>query len=593
MIKDFDITKTKLVIWDLDGTFWHGTLSEGNVTFIPENLQLVQELTTRGIMNSICSKNDYTNVKTEFVTNGYYEQWQKFVFPSIDWTPKGQRVKNLIEAMQLREENVIIIDDNVSNINEIKFYCPKIMSAYPEQINTIAKELYLVNSYDFEHTRLKSYKILERKQKEKLAVNCSNEEFLRKSEIKICIKHDCQENIDRIEELIRRTNQLNFTKKRIDKTELENIFSKQDVYESAYIIVCDKYGNYGISGFYVLNKQTNELEHFLFSCRIMNMGVEQFLYEKLNHPKIDIVFPVSSSLNLVCDWIEVIDNICSEDKKEEQKTSNLNILFKGMCDLYSTICYINGDCNIDTEFPYWNKDLVYISSHAHPAFIEQTNRLPMEELLTLSKEFPYPHPDEFKTEFFNPKYDVIILSILQATYLGMYIDKNNGHYMEYGYANCDVTNKDNWDRALSSIPEEQKEASRKILEQFSQKYNFAGDPPVDLLLQNLKYIRETLKPETRLILILGSEIDTQKCLEGYEGMVKKHIIVNPYVREFAKKYDNIDIIELTDLIQDDSDYSNCINHFSRRIYINLAEKIINLVNSALGEERLILKKGDD
>ena len=31
MKKDFDITKAKLVIWDLDETFWDGTLTEGGI----------------------------------------------------------------------------------------------------------------------------------------------------------------------------------------------------------------------------------------------------------------------------------------------------------------------------------------------------------------------------------------------------------------------------------------------------------------------------------------------------------------------------------------------------------------------------------
>ena len=53
MKKDFDITKTKLVIWDLDETFWDGTLSEGSIKFNPEHLQLVEDLTLKGIMTPI------------------------------------------------------------------------------------------------------------------------------------------------------------------------------------------------------------------------------------------------------------------------------------------------------------------------------------------------------------------------------------------------------------------------------------------------------------------------------------------------------------------------------------------------------------
>ena len=31
MSKNYDITKTKLIIWDLDDTFWNGNLSEGEI----------------------------------------------------------------------------------------------------------------------------------------------------------------------------------------------------------------------------------------------------------------------------------------------------------------------------------------------------------------------------------------------------------------------------------------------------------------------------------------------------------------------------------------------------------------------------------
>ena len=592
MFKDFDITKTKLIIWDLDDTFWDGTLSEGGVSFKEENLKLVEELTTKGIMNSICSKNDLLGVKSEFITNGYIKYWQMFLFPSINWEAKGQRVKSIIEAMQLREENVIIIDDNDTNIKEIKYYCPNIMSAPPTQIPKIAKELYLVNDYDFEYTRLKQYKILEAKNKDKLLSKSSNEDFLRNSNIKICIKKDCENNIDRIQRLILRTNQLNFTKNRVNKEMLADIFANKEKYDSAYIIAEDKYGNYGICGFYVLNKENNSLEHFLFSCRIMNMGVEQFVYKHLGEPDIKIAFPVSSSLNAYEDWIRLVDNIELKQKEEKPK-SNLNILFKGACDLYSTINYIDGDCNIDTEFPFWNKKLVYVSAHTHPAFIEQTHRLSHNELMSLTRTFPYPQPEEFNTEFFDPKYKVIILSLLQAAYRGIYINKNNGHYAEYGYINCDVTDENNWDKVLSSIPEQFKEQNRKILMEFKNNYTFAGNPPIDLLMQNLKYIREHLNPETNLIFILGSEIKTDKTLEGYDGVCDMHILLNKHVREFAKKYDNIDIVEITDLIQSDDDYSECINHFSRRIYVEIARKIIDITNRRLNEKHLSLKTEKD
>ena len=70
--------KIRLVIWDLDETFWSGTLSEGIITPIDFNLNLVKELTDRGIVNSISSKNNFMDAKIELEK---LSAWKYFVFP--------------------------------------------------------------------------------------------------------------------------------------------------------------------------------------------------------------------------------------------------------------------------------------------------------------------------------------------------------------------------------------------------------------------------------------------------------------------------------------------------------------------------------
>lgn len=578
MRKNYDITKTKLIIWDLDDTFWSGNLSEGEVILKPETIVLVRELTTKGIMNSICSKNNFEDVKNKFIDLGLKDVWDLFVFVSIDWTPKGERIQNIIKSMNLRNENVVFIDDNVSNINEAKFYSPNIMSATPEFINKIAEELYLVNDYDFEHTRLKQYKILEEKSHQ-IAQASSNEDFLRSSKIKICIKKDCLNNLERIKKLITRTNQLNFTKFRDEN--LEDTIKNNDC---AYIIAEDKFGNYGICGFYALNKKENKLVHFLFSCRIMNMGIEQFVYNYLKKPQIEIKGEVASTLDSKVDWIEIVENL--EIKTAPvPKLNNKNILFKGPCDLYSTLSYIDADCNIDTEFPYWNKQLVYILAHTHTAFIEQTHRLSKEKLAELSMRFPFPNADEFKTKFFDEKYNLVFLSLLTVTHSGIYINKDDGTYAFFGFADCDITNESNWEKILAPIPVEARPQNILMLKEFQKHYVFGGNPPVDLVIKNINYILDNLK--AKLVLILGSEIPTDKIQAGYENMAERHKILNSAIKETFKE--RVEFIELTDFIKSDEDYTTCINHFSRRVYVDLAQRVVEIANNVFGEECLRLK----
>jgi len=104
-----DFNTIKLIIWDLDDTFWKGTISEGAICLVDQNILLLKAATDCGVMNSICSKNHFNVCKDELEQAGLLEY---FIFPSIDWTPKGVRVKRIIEQCQLRAGNVLYLDHN-------------------------------------------------------------------------------------------------------------------------------------------------------------------------------------------------------------------------------------------------------------------------------------------------------------------------------------------------------------------------------------------------------------------------------------------------------------------------------------------------
>lgn len=131
----YQFDKIKLVIWDLDETFWKGTFSEGNVEIPDRNRNLLALLTDIGIVNSICSKNDEKQVMDYLKDQGLAEY---FVFLSINWSPKGARIKQLISDMQFRPANVLFLDDNPSNLAEASYSCPGIMTGPPCIASAIA-----------------------------------------------------------------------------------------------------------------------------------------------------------------------------------------------------------------------------------------------------------------------------------------------------------------------------------------------------------------------------------------------------------------------------------------------------------------------
>lgn len=208
----------KLVVWDLDDTFWKGTLSEGDIIPIQENIEIVKALSLRGIVNSICSKNNFAPAHDVLIQLGI---WEYFIFPRIAFTPKGAMIAEIIEAAQLRAPSILFIDDNVMNLNEALHYNPGLQIAEPNILTELLDDPRCKGKSDPSLERLSRYKILEQKQSEQASAGGDNTEFLHNSRVRISFHDDILENFPRIHDLVNRTNQLNFTKQRWPEDEAE------------------------------------------------------------------------------------------------------------------------------------------------------------------------------------------------------------------------------------------------------------------------------------------------------------------------------------------------------------------------------------
>ncbi|MFM0288092.1 HAD family hydrolase [Paraburkholderia megapolitana] len=299
----------KLVIWDLDETFWKGTLSEEGMTPIPDNIDMVKRLARRGIISSVCSKNE-PDAALAALRN--LDVLDYFILPSVSFQPKGQSISNIISALQLRPDDVVFIDDNPSVLAQAGHSCPGMVCLdSPRQLAALMDSPFLQGAHDSELTRLHQYRLLAEKHDLKQAAGGNDESFLRQSDIRVEIDFAVEENIERVVELINRSNQLNYTKRRIETAE-ERQRLLDDLHAFGFnggiVRVRDRYGDYGIVGFFMTLATLREyrLEHFVFSCRIMNMGIEQYVYEYLKRPEIDIVGPVANAVVTYAsvDWIK-------------------------------------------------------------------------------------------------------------------------------------------------------------------------------------------------------------------------------------------------------------------------------------------------
>ena len=570
-----EYNKLKLVIWDLDDTFWNGTLSEGGIEAIDANIQLIKTLTDCGVINAICSKNDEQPVIQKLQELGIADY---FVFVSVNWQPKGKRIQLMLKDMGLRAVNCLFLDDNIVNLNEAVYYEPNLNVSEPNIIPNLINYFETQPKKDLAHSRLNNYKILEKKRKAQSEAS-DNMEFLFDSETHVELHNDCEAHIDRLAELILRTNQLNYTKRRDSKDELLTLIHDPLV-KSGYVTVGDKFGDYGIVGFYAI--KNNKCIHFLFSCRTIGQGVEQYVYANLGYPKLHVVGEVINNVDAspVPAWIN------NQTKQINKKTkSNTKIVFKGACDLHIVSDYLQSS-NIIEEFTYISKNNQVIEHHncsvnylVHP-FLSKEQQ---EELL---HDCMFNDAAMFQTVMYNPDIALVLLSTMIEANIGIYRNKKTGIRIAFGESLYPLTDKNNWDLYINQkIFTAENKFTKEWLKEFSSKYKFEGALAPEQILQNAKLTLSKLNPSAKICYFLGSETPYLKNTQpNYNN---RHLIykqINTLFREWAKTEKRVLLVDFNNYIHTQNDFTNNINHFVRRGYFEAATTINGYISEITGNK---------
>lgn len=565
----------KLVIWDLDETFWRGTLAEGKVEKIQRNIDIVKGLIDRGIMCSIVSKNNYEDAMKQLDEYGITDL---FVFPQISWNPKGVTVKKLLETCKLRAENVLFLDDNPSNVEEVRFYNNGINAELPSFLD---QDIFSLDAFkgknDANHTRLEQYKILERRTKAE-EESCSNIDFLRASNIIVAISEDCLSEEKRIFELIERTNQLNYTKKRISAEQLHELILNPMV-ETGYITVKDNFGDYGITGFYALRK--DELIHFLFSCRILGFGIENYLWNKLGQPKIcpvgEVATVLDSKFAQSIDWIKSNDEHYYAHKDENlenfQRKKRKKKLMIGGCDLEQAAVYLASNYSIKKEFATVVNGCEVRTSDTSTLVGIRTIKKEIQDELCLNLPF-LNSKISFKSEIFDNTYDILVISVVDDYIRGMY--RHNEHQFLIGYGGY-------FDQAMFY-----ERLSEKEKEYLDRNFIFEGKESTEIFQKNLEYIISNINPKAKVIIINGIDLDVTDWIG--EDRIQRNLEMNAIVDLAAKKYTNVSVCDMRNIVVSRDMLTKHDNrHFNRAAYYSMAQELTRLINSQEQDEALELK----
>jgi FkbH-like protein len=567
---------TRLVIWDLDETFWEGTLTEGGIRYRRDNHDIVIELCRRGIMNAICSKNDFDQVRKILTREGI---WDYFIFPSISWEAKGPRVQALIESIQLRAPTILYIDDNPLNRAEARHFVPELQVADETIIPTLLESPLCQGKNDSELTRLGQYKLLEKRQADAVAAGGDNLEFLRASNIRVTIEHDIEANIDRAIELINRTNQLNFTKSRLSedagvaRAELRKSLGKYSI-QAGLIGVRDRYGDYGYCGFYLMHSGggLSVMQQFCFSCRILGMGVESWLYQRLGRPTLKVVGEVLTDVihdTREIDWI-TIDSASSAAKAAAGTQFDL-VLARGGCDLQALMHYFDiVSKSVAREVNTLRNGANIRVDHS------MITRYGIEGLPAGALEALQPlgyAAEDFRTVLADPpRADRVIwvLSFWTDAGFALYRHRELGITVPVSLPMPWKNRHDMTRLRVADVPDSPNGWVARAVQHLKQHFTFQGLISKEQFQANLRLVLERGSPENRIFILLANATWKDN---GAERTLRAQADVNAWLAEAAAEFENVKLLQVTDFVKNDSEIQTR-NHFDRMVYFRIFEHIV-------------------
>ena len=289
----------KCLVLDLDNTCWGGVIGDDGLNGIKlgnESAQgeayltfqaYVNKLRERGIILAVCSKNNHEIAKEGFTHSDSILKFEDFTSFKANWDPKYLNIENIANEINIGLDSIVFMDDNPVERNIVQSQLPSV--SVPEIgddilnfIDYIERNNYfeVVNLSNDDLNRNKFYKenIIRKKQK---AAFENYDEFLLSLQMKAEIKPFSNVYLDRITQLINKTNQFNLTTKRYKLIEVEKI-SKNENFITLYGKLTDKFGDNGLISvmFGKITNKTCIIESWLMSCRVLKRDMEFAMFNK-------------------------------------------------------------------------------------------------------------------------------------------------------------------------------------------------------------------------------------------------------------------------------------------------------------------------
>jgi methoxymalonate biosynthesis protein len=268
-----DPVTVKCLVWDLDNTLWQGILLEdGEVHLADEIRRVVADLDSRGILQSIASRNDHDDAWARLEKLGMAGY---FVAPQIGWGRKSDAVRHIADTLNFAYHTVAFIDDQPTERAEVAYHLPDVRCYPAEQAATLAGRPEFtprVVTADSRRRR-EMYQASAHREAERATFTGPDEEFLRSLRLRMRIDRAGDADIARLEELTLRTSQMNATGVHYSEAALRSLVAAAD-HDVLVVTMTDRFGPHGAVGVILLERHPGvwHLKLLATSCRVVAFG---------------------------------------------------------------------------------------------------------------------------------------------------------------------------------------------------------------------------------------------------------------------------------------------------------------------------------
>lgn len=285
----------KVLALDLDNTLWGGlagehehtpvVLSEEHTGLAYKNLQrVILQMQRQGVLLVIVSKNNAEDA--ENILQGHPHmvlRLEHFAAKRINWNAKNESLEEIAKELNLGLDSFVFWDDNPQERLLVQETLPMVtVPEFPDKPEELAPAMTKIYGEYFQKAVLTAEDLDKTKQyadneaRGRLQRSAGSfEDYLEKLQI-VVTRVDAAEHLNRLADMLNKTNQFNLTTRRHDLREVQSMV--QDRGKRVFLYrVEDCFGDNGVVAAVIVDVTGGipVIEEFVMSCRVMGKNIEQ------------------------------------------------------------------------------------------------------------------------------------------------------------------------------------------------------------------------------------------------------------------------------------------------------------------------------